>query len=239
MDKIMRGGLLLFCFFFVNFNILAQDVDGANFSLDNISSGWTSAIMSGTIFDVFTKDLDSSNYNTDLKKKVFLQSDDAKIYFQRLEELKSTVRNQGIKSLIPTQNVSLSNYDLNNGGFWLYIGSNTGSGTISGSFKFAINGFLYEKLPVREETLDIFGPGRLRYKIFLPVKEDIALSIEGNMNVRVRLEMKINGVAERKFTFYDLNGRVFEVTRKHPVATTMKIILYDERSNDIFGEFTY
>lgn len=239
MEKIFKKIIVVLILSMINFSIFAQDVEGAYFSLDDISAGWTTAIMSGTIFDVFKKDLDESAYNTDLKKKVFLQSDDAKMYLQRFEELKNTVRTRGIKSLILKRETSLSDYDLENGGFWLYIGANNGSGTLSGSFKFAINGFLYEKLPVREEPINFLGPNYLQYKIFLPIKENIAVNIEGNNNVRVRIEAKISGVSERKFTFYDWSGQVFDVTRKHPVATNIKIVLFDEHSNDIYGEFNF
>jgi hypothetical protein len=157
MNKTIKGIFFVLMLFVLNLNGFTQTVEGAYFSFDDISSSWIVAIMSGTIFDVFTKDLEDSDYNTDLKKRVFLQSDESKIYLQRLEDLKNTVRTQGVKSLITKQETSLSDYDLQNNGFWLYIGANNGSGTLSGSFKFSINGFLYKKLSVREEPIDFFG----------------------------------------------------------------------------------
>ena len=155
----------------------APDIEGVNFALDDISAGWTVAIMSGTIFDVFTKDLKDSDYNTDLKKKVFLDSNESEVYQRRLEDLRNIVRTQGIRSIISRRETGLSDYDLTNSGFWLSIGRNFGSGTIDGSFKFAINGFLYEKLPVREVPMDILGPNRLNYRILLPIKEDVAINL--------------------------------------------------------------
>jgi hypothetical protein len=146
MNRSIKGTIFVLVFFAVGFNSFTQTVEGAYFSLDDISSNWVTAIMSGTIFDVFTKDLNV--YDTDLKKKIFLQSDDAEIYVQRLNELKNTIRTQGIRSLFSAWN--LSDYDIKSGGFWLYIGANNSVDTLlSGNFKFSINGFLYEMFSMK------------------------------------------------------------------------------------------
>jgi len=239
MKNLLKITVFVFVFLLLNFTIYAQAVEGAYFTLDNCSAGWAYSILNETIFDVFTKDLDSKDYNTDLKKKIFLDSDAAKVYISRLNELKNQIRTQGIKYTIPKQNVSISDYDLRNKGFWLQTGQNHGMGTVDASYKFTIGNFLYEKLPITEESISFLGPKYLNYKILLPIKEEIAVKVEGNKNLGVRLEMKISGLTEKKFNFYNYNGRGYELTQKYPTATSMKIILFDVNTNEIFGEFNY
>ncbi len=50
---------------------ISANIQETNLDLNNLTETGVDKIMNGTIFDVFTVELKSSDYNTDLKKKVF------------------------------------------------------------------------------------------------------------------------------------------------------------------------
>ena len=196
-------------------------------------------LLEGTIFDVFSKDL--KQYDTDLKKRVFLQSDDAKPYIQKMNELKTQMLNTDVTNIIRNNwdEIELSDYDVNNGGFWLTIGRNNGQGYASGTYKFAINGFAYDKLPVRELTYDMLPKNMVSYRIFLKVPEVKAIEIEGNRNIEIRLVTRVIGAKKIDFRFHFWNGESGTVTGKHAIVNKMKIILYDKKQEKVLLEANF
>jgi hypothetical protein len=230
----MKKFIVLVVFLVVSGAVFAQ-VD-PNINFDNLYAFEAFNILNGTIFDVFSKGL--KNYDTDLKKKVFLQSDESHPYVQKLNELKSQIKNIDVTRKIRVgSDVSLSDYDINNGGFWLTIGQNNGRGYVSGTYKFAIDNFVYEKLPVQERvTAPEFPRQWLTYRILLKTSEAEAVEIEGNRNLELQLVMRIIDAKKVDHRFYDWNGDSGTITSKVAVVNMMKIVLYDKNQKKILFE---
>jgi hypothetical protein len=215
-------------------NIFSQI--SSKIDMNNLYAGEVTAIISGTIFDVFVFDL--NQYNTELKKKAFLQTPDSRIYLQRLEDMKNHILQNGIKSNIAPSHVRLSDYDMSKQGFWLTIGTNFGSGTGGAFYKNVINGFLYEKLTVFEEK-NRLHPNFLTYKIFLAVDESNAIRIEGNKNIKIIMEMEFDNFIEKSFTFYTFSGRTYSCKETYPNVRSLKLSLFDEKTKAIHSEHLF
>jgi hypothetical protein len=207
----------LFLLVILTGNVLAQNVPGTRFDLNNITgrNDYVIAvnILNGDIFRTFTREL--SNYDTDLKKEIFLASEDAKPYIQRINDLKSILRNQGLTAVMVANDAVFSNYDTSRNGFWITIGN-----TEDGYYKPSINSYIYNRLSVVEEKNNLTGI--TYYKIFIPVNRDIGVKIDGRRDLRVKLQMKISSTRNVSFS---AGGWRFNLT--YPVADTLKIIIYN------------
>ena len=126
-----------------------------------------------------------------------------------------------------------------NGGFWLTIGRNNGKGFASGTYKFAINGFAYDKLPVKELTNDMLPKHMVSYRIFLKVPEAKAIEIEGNKDIEIRLVTRVVSAKKIDYRFHFWNGESGTVTDKHAIVNKMKIVLFDKKQNKILFEAVF
>ena len=111
--------------------ISSNRIEGSSIVLNNMSRSDVDKIMQGTIFDVFTLDL--REYNTDLRKAVFLDTDRAREYQERLANLRNRLNSQGIRTLPLSRGMytsdyvsGISNYDVNRGGFDVFLNYNAG-----------------------------------------------------------------------------------------------------------------
>jgi hypothetical protein len=206
-------------FAFIAFGVFAENIPGTYFDLNNLSDNtdynYIVAIVKGDIFKIFSKDL--RQFDTDLKKKLFLESNDSKPYTEKLVELKNIIKNDGITAIVNIRRGgrgTLSNYDVARKGFWLTIGQS------DDDYKLSFFNYIYDKLSVTEEANPYLGFSF--YKIFLPCTEDIAVKIEGNRNLKIKLQMKIDNTRQTKVS---AGGFVF--TDELPVASSMKIIISD------------
>jgi tetratricopeptide (TPR) repeat protein len=217
----------------INFNALTGD---------NVAT-----IINGSIFEVFNN---LGQYNTDLKKKVFLSSDASKKYRQKLDEVKKRIASNNIQLDI-TDRVELSDYDIEQHGFWLTFGRNYQT---DGWFKYgigyknSINGYLYEKLPVKIDSLEVSGANLETYKIFLPMDEAKAVNIEGNRNIKIILDMKINNTVEKSFTRYNCSintysmkiviSNTYTVKKTYPNLDSLKICI-NNGANEAYREYQF
>jgi len=208
-------------------NVMAQNIPGTRFDLNNITgrNDYVIAvnIITGDIFRTFSREL--SNYDTDLKKEMFLSTEEAKPYIQRINELKNILRTQGLTAVMVANDAIFSNYDTSRNGFWVTIGN-----TNDGYYKPSINGYIYNKLPVVEEKSQLTGI--TSYKIFIPLSRDIAVRMDGRSDLRVKLQMKISTVKDISIS---AGGWRFNLT--YPVADTLKLIIYN--SENVFVEYTF
>jgi hypothetical protein len=218
--------LFIIFFLVVGNNVFSQQISGTYFDLNNLGSNdhnYIVAILKNDIFRVFSRDL--RQYDTDLKKKVFLESDDSKKYTEKLAELKETIRTAGVTAVVqPNRNTGtglLSDYDVSRKGFWLSVGMK------DETFKQSFYGYIFDKLPIVEEVNRNLG--MTFYRIFLPASESIGVKMEGNRNLKIKIEMKISNFREIKIT----NGG-FVFTENLPIANSMRIIIYD--NNEIYIE---
>jgi hypothetical protein len=197
----------------------AENIPGTSFDLDNITGAndyvITVNILNGDIFRVFSREL--SSYDTDLKKEMFLESAESKPYIQRINELKTRLKNQGITVIIPNNKAIVSNYDTAKKGFWITIGNQD-----DGYYKPSINEYIYSKLSVVEEKSS--WTGRISYKILVPASREQAVSMDGKSGLRVKLQMKISSLQDISIS---AGGWTFK--EKYPVASSMKLIVF---SND-------
>ena len=146
---------------------------------------------------MFTIALNPGDYNTALKQKALLESDRGKAYMQRLEEVRNTLRAQGIRTLqIQTSRFnfetpcSISNYDVKKSGFKVMLNGGTSTpGFLPGrEFKATINGFEIPNisfLTVQTNAIGIYQ--KYICKIFIPFPENLAAKIEGNRDAAVQL----------------------------------------------------
>jgi hypothetical protein len=177
-----------------------HQVSGSPFNLNSLVKSDVEKIMTGTIFDVFNLDLKPGDYNTALKQRTFLESDRGKAYVKRLEEVRNTLRVQGIRTLqVQTSRhssdtpCSISNYDLEKNGFEVTLNGGTDNPVYMGRFKATINGFEISNItfvPVKTGC-----PGVIKNyicKIFIPFPKNLAGKIESNRDVAVQLLLDID-----------------------------------------------
>jgi hypothetical protein len=172
-------------------------IAGSTIALNNLSRRDFDAIMQGSIFDVFTA---SRVYDTDLKKLIFLETDEAKNYQRILDYLRDRLRWQGIKTIqrqtrqFTTETVSsISNYDVNRGGFIVTLesGQRINRHPTTGQQiqpALSINGFIIPNINisiVRQAGVNV----EIAANIFMPVPVNVATRIEGNRQVSVQLEL--------------------------------------------------
>ena len=197
-------------------------------------------IFENTIFDVFKTDLQS--YDTELKKKMFLESKESDIYKNEQIVAKKKIIEEGIENIIPNYKFSISNYDTKTNTFYITIGQNfidkvlyTHNSMLTGPDK-TINDFYYDKL----NTKNIDGNYCLEWKI-----KDLnkALEIENQKNnIEIKLNAKIDSI---KKIVYNRNDIFIDHTDKSswsvrlPNCTTMKLTIYNSKTNEIYEVFDF
>jgi hypothetical protein len=134
---------------------------------------------------------------------------------------------EGVVSIFAARDAQFSDYDLQKGGFWITLGDTENDGDFM-----SINGFIYDKIRITVEKKSFAGVQLASlYKIFIPVKEDIAVRMEGNSNLRLKAEMKVSSSRTVKI---NAGGLVF--TETLPVASSLKLIVFDNKTKDTYVE---
>ena len=173
-------------------------IPGSNINFFNLTKANFDRIMEGTIFTVFNQAL--STHNTDLRRALFLETDEAKEYLEMLDALRLLLREQGIFT-IPlnmgsTTNDYIStilNYDVTRRGFNVRLNHNDFDRRNPTSP--VINGF---RIPNYSPT------------VFIPVPIEAAQRIEGNRNVRIQLQLNAGTFAiERIFLFNERTDEIY------------------------------
>ena len=208
MKKIFIIGLIFLAVtIYAQAPISSNRITGSSIVLNNLSAGDVQKIMQGTIFDVFNLELNSTEYNTDLKKLTFLETVKGQEYQQRLEGLRTRLTNQGIK-IIPLYRSStnrdyvttIGNYDVNRRGFNLTIGYNSWNVDLRGQ---PIGGGPYTS------TINGFRIPNLKNSYFMPVPVNAAQRIEGNTKAVVQLQIDVDTFAIQKI--FIINADTLEV----------------------------
>ena len=217
--------------FFLTLSIYAQTslglatgrIAGSNIPLNNLSKSDFDKIMQGSIFDVYTLELKATDYNTDLKKQTFLETDKGKGYQERLQTLRSRLRSDGIRTIQrqTTETTSdtassISNYDINRGGFTITLESeqritrnpNTGQRIEPALY---VNGFKIPNVNISIVSQAGFSI-EIVARLFISVPVNTATKIEGNRQVSVQLQLDTNSFA------------------------IQKIFLINERTNEVYAE---
>jgi hypothetical protein len=207
-----------------------DQIPGSNIFLNNLSKEDVDNILTGTVFDVFTKELKPNDYNTELKRKTFLNTDKGKEYQKRLEEAQNRLRSQGIKTIqrqtAPTTNVSvcsISDYDINRGGFEITLEGGPSMGAFSPDgrrFGPSVNGFIIPNLEFTagygyaDVASGLRSTPTSNYwtTLFIPVPEAAAAKIERNQKVCVQLQLAFD---------------TFEL---------QKVFLLNEETNEVYAE---
>jgi hypothetical protein len=153
---------------------------------------------------------------------MFLKTDEGKPYADKLAALQTLIKDSGVTSILKKEQAYLSDYDVAKGGFSLNFNDRAMYA------KPRIGEFHYDLLPAKKEYRhgDNFYDW-ISYSVFLPMNEEIAVNVEGNGNVRVKLVMKIGEV--RGAAFYGF----------YPVASSFKIVLFDEKTGATYGEYVF
>jgi len=184
-------------------SISSNKITGSSIVLNNLSGSDVKKIMQGTIFDVFNLELNSSEYNTDLKKLTFLETAKGQEYQQRLEGVRNRLINQGIIT-IPlyrgsTSNdyvTTIGNYDVNKRGFNLTIGFN----------EWNREGIPFQPGPWTNNISGFRIPNKKNF-YFLAVPIDIAQKIEGNNKAVVQLRLAVDTFAIQKIGIINIETR--------------------------------
>jgi len=145
----------------------------ANIDLNNITLIYKYLKLS--IFDIYD-DEELKQYKTDLQRKVFLQSKEAVPFVKEVEMVRQYILNYEFHKVV--QEV-MSDYDITRGGFWIEM-KGTGSG------------LSIENVVFKQYSSSFHSDG----KILLKVPEDIAVNIEGNRNIRIKMIYKISDIIE-------------------------------------------
>jgi len=179
-------------------------ITGSNIALNNISKSDYDKILQGSVFDVFSLELKASDYNTDLKKLAFLETNSGKEYQSRLETLRNRLRSEGVRTMQKQTRettrdtaCSISNYDITKRGFTITLDG--GSSNVPG-FEPKLNGFEIPELKFSGNTRFEFTT-----QIFVPVPISAAQKIEGNRKVAVQFQLDINSFAVQKIFLVDLD----------------------------------
>lgn len=222
MKKAILGLLLILS---LSVSAFAERYPGTYFDLNNLEandSGYIVAIVNGDMFRVFSKEL--GDYKTELQQKKFLATEEAKTYQKKIAELKNIIQNQDITTVYQLRKAQFSDYDVKNGGFWVTLGDSYNDGD-----NISLNSFLCDKVKIYKKESSI-----TYYQIFIPVNETIADKMEENRNLVLKQEMKISGTRILKTT---ANGLVF--TENLPVASSLKFIVVDKSTNEVYIEKQY
>lgn len=223
LEDIMKKIIVLILVFLAVSTIYAQTpissnrIAGSNIVLNNLSKNDVDKIMQGTIFDVFTLDLKPNDYNTDLKKFAFLETDKGKEYQERLEGLKTRLNNQGIRTIQrqtgqTTRDTvcSISNYDVNRSGFTITLHGGGTQPAFASRFIPRINGFEIPGLKFSADSIYEYYA-----QIFIPVLVSAAQRIEGNRKISVQLQLSVDSFA------------------------IQKVFLINEDTNEVYAETDY
>ena len=221
-------------------NITSLEQEKQDFDFKNMYAQTVIDIFENTIFEVFKTDLEK--YDTDLKKKMFLESTESNIYKNKQIVAKKKIIEEGIENTIPNYKFIISNYDTKTNMFYITIGQNyidkvlyTHNSMLLGPDK-TINNFYYDKLP----TKNMDGNYCIEWKI-----KDLnkALEIENQKsNIEIKLNAKIDSI---KKISYNRNDIFIDHTDKSswsvrlPNCTTMKLTVYNSKTNEIYGIFEY
>jgi len=213
-------------------SVVVQNVPRTSFDLNNIT-GLNDYVIAVNILrgDIFRTFDGLEAYDTDLKKEMFLSSDEARPYIQRINELKNILRNQGITAVIPANDTRFSDYenvaryDTTRNGFWLTIGN-----TNDGYYRPSIMSYIYNRLPVVEARDNLAQI--TFYRVFIPVNRDVAVRMDGRRDLRVRLQMKISSIRD-----ITINSGGWRFNLTYPVADTLKLIIFN--SENVFVEHNF
>ncbi len=203
----------------------AENYPGTSIDLDNIKANNSRdivAILNGNIFYVFYNDL--KTYETELQQKNFLETDEAQVYQEKIEELKNIIQTQGITTVYEQRKAQFSDYDIENRGFWVTIGDSYNDGD-----NISLNNFLCDKVEIYTKKSAI-----TYYMLFIPVPEDVAGKIEHNNNIILKQEMKISDIG-----IFTVVANGWKFTDPLPIAETLKFIIYDKATNEVITEVQY
>ena len=220
-----------------------KDIYKEFFNYNNMHAGTIIDIFENSIFEVFNKELES--YDTDLKKKVFLESKESDKYKKAQADAKKTIMENGIETIVLNYAYAISNFDTKTNMFYIYVGSKYKDSNYRGPDK-CIENFFYEKLP----TKVING----EYCLTWPVNNlNKALEIENEKkNISIKLITKVNAIKKVSYdwyaTIYDMDSN-FNVTVKEKYdstwstkvlnCTTMKVVVYNNKTNEIYKTFEF
>lgn len=213
---------------------------GTGYSFDNMSAKEVTDIFEKSIFELFKEDL--SSYDTDLKQKLFLQSEEAKEYIDRQKKAQNIIKNKGISEIISNLYFEISDFDINSNMFYITVGQNfidkiyyTHNSLITGPDK-TITWFYYDKLPTKNKD----GNYYLEWKI-----DDLnkALEVENQRkNISIKLESKIDSI---KDISYEVNSIFIDHVDtsswsvRLPNCTKMKLTFYNKKTNEVYQIYEY
>jgi len=227
-------------------SLSSDRIAGSNMVLSDLSRSEYDKIMGGTIFDVFTIDLKPNDYNTDLKKMMFLDSKVGKDYQARLDRLRERIKNDGIKTIqkqtrgYSSSYCTISNYDVNKKGFIIKLDGGNIEALFPGTennYKPHINGYIINGLKFAlahrterpRDTNNFYANRATEFlaEIFIPVPTNIAVGIEGKKNIGVQLHLSVDSFTLQKVSLInvDNNGILAEMTVTVAPATNSSIKL--------------
>lgn len=225
---------------------LQNELSGTYLDYNDMNSGWVCKIFEGTIFEIYEKDL--KNYNTDLKKQVFLTSEDSKKYIDGLKKIQTHIKTQGISYTLKSNwdDCSISNYDMNNKCFHVTFGSNLSlAGTNGIGLNQVIAGYYVPKIPMNifvDPTMNkMLGSSEYVSYVYNWKVNDLneALKIEDNLaNIKIRIKLTISSITTIKGTGFANNSK-YTISRKAPVADSFILEFFDSKTNQIYGSIKY
>lgn len=191
-------------------------------------------ILEQNVFDFFAHE--TNGYDTELKKSVFKRTDEYKKYSAQLLDLKRQVVSNKMK--IPLADThELSDYSMKTGAFSLSLGANFGMGTFEASYKYSLDGFIDENIPVNQTTAKSLGDGSLvLYSVLLKCDEETALKIENmKSSLRMMIEFSVVGVTTKKYPFISLAPQRTEyvITEKLVSVKNTRVIIADSEGNEL------
>lgn len=217
---------------FISFTISAVYAeDNSELNVNDLHADQVYYIVKEDIFNFFKKE--TEQYNTDLKRKVYLNSDEAKYLINKIKGYKELILNHRFSKVLKPKDYYLSEYDIDKGGFYLPLTANFGIGTITAKYPKSILGFCTESISTIKESF--LGSEELAlFKAFLAVDEEIAIKIEGNVNIKILFEFDVTGSVIREYSFIGtgLNQR-YIITQELPVASNIVLKIIDNSTGKL------
>ncbi len=161
------------------------DLDGPN---GKATREAIAAAITGDIFDAFPE---LEKYDTPLKKKTFLASDEAKTYSARMQEKRTELL---AKTYVRTLGEVDRGYDLKTHAFEVMVEEDQdGWGREASKNPTLVKGLWLQKLPTF--TINVFDTPMVGVRVKTP--ESLAKTIEDRKDVTVRVLLRLTGKAKQ------------------------------------------